>query len=142
MATPDPNSPLGLDVAYHADDRLSVVSGPLLVAQDVLARWETPPGGHPDDPDVGSVYLLQYVNRPFSGSDDPKLWEIEQGCVAEALKDDRVGDITVDVELQATNTPGVKHIQITGNGTTADGPFRLVARISDVTVELLTIEAP
>lgn len=141
MATPDPNSPLGIGVAFPADARLSMASGPLLVAMDVAARWETPPGGHPDDPDVGSVWLVGYVNDGFTGPDDPKLYEIEHLCVQEAIKDRRVDDITVDVSLVAGSAPGTYTLQITGNGTTASGPFRLVLGVDAVTTETLAIEA-
>lgn len=137
----DQNSKLGVDVAYPADARLSMASGALLVAMDVAARWETPPGGHPDDPNVGSVHLLRYVNEGFTGPDDPRLYEIEHLCVQEAQKDKRVDDITVDVALVAGAKPGTYHLRITGNGTTASGPFELVLGVDGVTTETLKIEA-
>lgn len=135
------NSPLGVDVAYQADARLSLVSGPALVAQDVAARWELPPGGNPVNPDDGSVYLAQWINRPYSGATDPKLSTIQALCVSEAKRDDRVLDITVNVTLERINATSSR-LRIEADGTTAQGPFRLVGNVADdgFTFDILTNE--
>jgi hypothetical protein len=137
----DLNSRLGVDVKYHADDRFSEVSGARCVAQDVAARWETVPGGHPDDPNVGSVWLVGYLNAGFTGDDDPKLYEIEHLCVQEALKERRVDDITVEVTLLRGDKPGTYTLRIRGNGETADGPFEVVLAANQLTVDVISITA-
>jgi hypothetical protein len=57
----------------------------------------------------------------------------------ELKKDPQVD--TVDVDVVSTTVAGVVSWVITISATTAAGPFRLVVGVSDVTVELLGLEA-
>ena len=139
----DPTSPLGLDAATPGgdiDDRLSEASGVLLVAYDVAARLECPPGGLYYDSGYGGIYLPGYVGKDLTNA---VRWEIEAGVIATAEQDPRVlrASVTVaDERVPDQPNQTLRRLVVTLSGTTAEGPFRLVIAASEVGVELLTAE--
>lgn len=106
-----------------------MVTGHRVVAEAIIRRWQTPRGGLIDDPNYG-FDLSGYISDDIDKKD---IARITQAAAAEALKDERV--LTADVQIQFIG--GV--LIASGSFTTAQGPFRLVASVSNVTVQLLQV---
>lgn len=106
-----------------------LVSGNQVVAEAIARRWQTPRGGLVDDPSYG-YDLTDFLNDDLGPND---LARIGAQAAAEALKDQRVRGAVVVVQLVA----GVLIVNATI--TTANGPFSLVASVSDVSVQLLKV---
>lgn len=64
------------------------------ISQSVLRRWTCPRGGNCDDADYGKD-IRGYLNRPTTQQD---LLELDGALSAEALQDDRVAGILLDVK--------------------------------------------
>jgi len=107
------------------DARLSVTSGPLLVAQAVVRRLETPRGGLWYSPNYGTD-LRQFINGHAT------VFRVARAIEQEALKDERVESAKAVVTI--TNN---RRIDATLTLELADGPFRLVVAVDELTVELI-----
>jgi phage baseplate assembly protein W len=105
------------------DATMSVVTGPLVVAQAVARRLETPRGGLWYDPNYGTD-LRQYLNG------HPPPFRIRTAIEAEALKDERVERVSAEVTVFTDHIKAVVSLQL------ADGPFTLTVAASDLTVEM------
>lgn len=106
-------------------------SGFQVVAEAIIRRWSTSRGELIDDPEYG-FNLTDLINDDLSTAD---VAYAQQQAAAEAQKDQRVLGATVTISLNTV--PGV--LTITGQMTTAQGPFTLVAAVSAVTVQLLQV---
>lgn len=113
------------------DDNLSVVGGPTALAQAALRRLSTNRGSLFYDSEYG-YSLSARVNDTV---DERAIFETTAGVRAELERDERV--LTADV----TVTRSGESLDVVAVLDTLDGPFRLVLRATEVTVELLSSEA-
>jgi len=123
----------GLDISCiddFADDGRSV-TGRRLLAEAVCRRYNTPRGQLIDDPNYG-YFLPDFINADVTTED---IGELQAGAAQEAEKDERVDSATADAVLEADGT-----LTLTVTLDDGDGPFQFVASVTDVTVELLTVE--
>lgn len=115
-----------------------MVSGVALVAQNQYHRLITPRGmlrGGPEEENYG-LDLAALVGQ----ADTPALRNSMPGQIrAELLKDERVSDVRVG--MTSTQEGGLTTYTFTVVGQTAEGPFELVLKASNVTVELLGLKA-
>lgn len=86
------------------------------------------------DPDYG-LGLINWLNADFTA---PTIAALETEIEAECRKDERVQDCNATV----THTFGTQSILVELEVTTAEGPFRLVLKIGDLTVEILNDGLP
>ena len=107
-----------------------MASGFQCVAEAILARWSTPRGDLIDDPNYGED-VTDAVSDDLSPTDIAR-WG--QRLAAEAQKDERVLSASVQVTLTVAGL-----LQVVGQFTTAAGPFKLVASVTAVTVQLLLV---
>lgn len=129
----------GSDISIVADIDLSgrVVTGPRLVAEAVARRLMTPNGGLIGDVHYG-FDLSQYINDDMGPADFAAMIS---GAVQECLKDERVlaAEVTVETTtLDASRTQ--KSLDVSITLTISSGTFDLVLAVSDVGVELLSVE--
>ena len=118
---------------WCTDDCMSdfrTVSGRTALAQALYRRWTTDRGTLIDDPNYGTN-LTDAINDDVGPSG---IGEIVAAAGAEARKDERVRDIVGEGVL----VEGV--LTLTFTVTDADGPFALTVSVSDVTVEILTVQ--
>ncbi len=115
------------------------VSGARLVGEAAYRRLTTPRGmlqGGEAEADYG-IDLLDMIGSVETTSDVAALGGRVRN---ELLKDERI--LTVDVTPVATTaTNGAVSVDLTVEATTKEGPFTLAVRVSEVTVQLLGIEA-
>lgn len=113
------------------DDNLSVVGGSTALAQAALRRLSTNRGSLFYDSEYG-YSLSARVNDTV---DERSIFETTAGVRAELERDERV--LTADV----TVTSSGEALAVVAVLETIEGPFRLVLRATEVTVELLSSEA-
>jgi len=125
----------GTDIACagDVDPNFSLVSGPALVAQDMLHRFTTARGSLEWAPDDG-LDLVAMVN---DGIDDQRVFELQQQLADEASKDERVTQATADVSWgDATETLTVKL-----SGTLSTGqPFSFIFGVSKLEAYLAEVQ--
>jgi hypothetical protein len=128
----DPNG-LGTDIPLIDDlnQVWGLAAGFINLGYALARRYETDRGALFYDLDYG-YNLTDLVNAGLTPTDVARH---SQGAAAEALKDDRVQ--TARVGLTLVFETG--ELTIAVSGTTAQGPFSLVMRASDVTVTLLAV---
>lgn len=133
MATYD----YGLDLVCKDDMPLNAaeVSGVQNVAQAIYRRLITPRGGVIDDPNYGTDIsaLIDDVQTSRQAA------IIAQQIDVEAMKDERVLSSQTQGEFRQIKGSEVRYIASTV-ATTATGPFSLVLSISNVSVDVLTIQ--
>lgn len=110
------------------DPKLSVVSGPLVVAQAIVRRLQTPRGGLWYDLSYGTN-VRQWLNGSTS-----KV-RVASAIEAEARKDERVS------AARATVTFSQSSMDIRLLITLAEGPFELTIGVNDLTVDLISFQA-
>lgn len=113
------------------DPQFALIDGERVVAEQVLRAWETPRGSLVWYRSVGGSLPHMLGKRTSTTS----LLEKRGELAAQAEAHDAV--FAADVELDAT---GDTELTASGDITTAEGTFRLVAQVSDVTVDLLSPE--
>jgi hypothetical protein len=124
----------GTAVSWVADMSAEgrAVTGFRVVAEAIARRWMTPRGRLIGYPDYG-YDLTQFVNADMSQRD---IVALQAGAAAEAEKDSRV------VKCDVTATLGSDGLlTVTATVDTAAGPFDLVASVSDITLELLSVSS-
>lgn len=130
-------TPYGQDTS--CTDRLRpgrIVSGATLLGEAAYRRLTTRRGTLLDDPTYG-LPLLDLLSADV----DPELAATYPGQVrAELLKDPRLEAVTVDIVETVTGPARAWTVTISGVGSDGDA-FELVVGVSDVTVELLGLEA-
>lgn len=108
---------------------------PLIVAQAVTRRFITPRGGLLDEPDYG-LDLRGYLNRGVEQSD---LRALEIRARLETLKDERVSDCDLEVEISTDFTALTVTVRLTPVDTSTR-PFSFVVSVTDAQV-LLDLES-
>jgi phage baseplate assembly protein W len=106
-----------------------MATGAQCVAEAIARRWSTTMGRLPDDPNYG-YNLTDLIGQKLSPTDAAHA---QQQAAAEALKDERVKSCTVTL----TFTNGA--LSVSAVGATSAGPFKLVASVSAVGVQLLLV---
>ncbi len=125
--------PLGVDISCYPDlDPLGrLVSGKTALAQGLARRLTTPRGGLFYDTNYGTDLRL-YLNEGMTKESQSR---IKAAIESECLKDERVSSCTADVvfSLQAQT------LKLSISVDTKDGPFKLVADVSKLTLDLLSV---
>jgi phage baseplate assembly protein W len=124
--TPTPNvvnlgtcwgTPSGQDLSMPS----YMASGNQCVAEAVLRRWSTDPGGLIDDPNYG-YNLTNLLSADLSPTD---IAYAQQQASAQAELDERVLRCVCTITLTADGL-----LTVNATITTANGPFRLVVAVS------------
>lgn len=129
----DPDTTLGVDLAFpdgDLDPHFATVAGIACLAQDLLARYETPEGSMFWDLLYGKD--LRELAGAALGPGDLARHEAE--TVAQALLDPRVQDAAASFEAL-----GAEALRVRLRVETAQGPYDLVLEASKVTVKLLEV---
>jgi hypothetical protein len=128
----DPNDPLGTDFfgVEDMDNNLTPVSGRLMLAQAVARRWLTEPGELFYAPNYG-YGIRRHLNAALEDTGS-----IASGLAAEAKKDERVDECSVDVTFLD------EVLTINGRLVAATGPFDLVLSLSTTTLTLEVLDSP
>ena len=106
------------------------VSGRRALAESLVRRFRTERGGLIGDPNYGEL-LENHINDDMSPAD---LSAASSAAEAEALKDERVLSCSVAARL----VDDILYFDIELED--AKGPFALTLSVSDVTVEILTVD--
>lgn len=120
----------GTDLSALPDLNFSIKSGNDNLAEAIARRLVTPRGGLFYDSSYG-LDLRQYLNEALT---DEVRYEIETLVAAECEKDERI------LSAMATlvdGSPQTREVQIAIELETSDAYFRLIVRISDLSVEVL-----
>lgn len=123
----------GVDLACVTDlsEECRIVSGARLLAEALVRRLMTPRGMLIDDPDYGTD-LREFLNEDF---DDLALVRVLSEARQELLKDERVVDVTiVDPTFDGSKLTMTLAVEA------EEGALRLTLAISDVTIDLLSVE--
>ncbi len=112
-----------------------MVTGFRIVAEAIIRRWLTPRGGLLEDPSYG-YDLTDAIGEDVGPSD---LARMSQAAAEEAQKDQRVRACYVTMGL--INTGDNPTLSVQARVETADGPFTLVAAVTNVTVTLLQVNS-
>lgn len=133
-----PNFGLGWSCTTDLTMPAIMVSGFRIVAEAIIRRWLTPRGGLLEDPSYG-YDLTDAIGEDIGPSD---LARMSQAAAEEAQKDQRVRAcyVTMGV-LNSGDVSGAPTLSVQARVETADGPFTLVAAVSQVTVLLLQVNA-
>lgn len=126
----------GLDLACTDDMTIGAteVSGTANVAQAIYRRLISPRGSLIDDPDYGSDVTLLVDDVQTSR----QAAIIAQQIDTEARKDERVLASQTQGEFRQLGGSQVSYLASTV-ANTAEGPFRLVLSITNVSVDVLQI---
>jgi len=118
---------LGNDLACvtDIDPSLPLVEGRRALAEAIVRRWITPPGGLFYAPSYGAGLLLTLHGGIQS------VERIATELQNEALKDERVREIDVRVALEGDM------LRVSARVTDAAGPFRFVLGVSELTLDLM-----
>lgn len=111
---------------------------PLGISQGLARRLQTPRGTLQDDLDYGRD-VRAYLNRGLSTVD---VRELEGELRGEALKDDRIGDVTVAITLPTLSSMKIA-VLVTPEDPETGGPFDLTlsATSAEVLVEAIHARA-
>lgn len=125
---------VGTDIstAGGLDPYFRPISGRRVVAEAVVRRLSTPRGGLHYAPDYG-LDLREFLNEGFTPR---QLFTLKSSIEAEVEKDPRIQSCTATLD-----TPSTDRLRIRLSITDAEGPFRLVLSVDQLTVDLLRVEA-
>jgi phage baseplate assembly protein W len=121
-------SDFGRDFSALPDQAFSLQEGLPNLAEAIARRLMTPRGGLFYDPSYG-LDVRQYLNEANTVA---VRFELASLVEAECEKDPRVLAATVEVETLDTRS-----VRLRAALTTAEGPFPLVIRADELTVEVL-----
>jgi phage baseplate assembly protein W len=107
-----------------------MASGNLVVAEAILRRWTTPRGALIDDPNYGWD-VMDLVSDDLGPADTQHA---QQQLAAEAQKDERVQRARVTLTLKIDGTLDIEALIMTANG-----PFRMVVNVSQISTSLLLV---
>ena len=126
----------GSDLSCTQDLVLTMpeVSGVLGVEQAMIRRLITPRGGLLDDPAYGTDISALIDDSPTTRQSAIIAQQID----VELQKDERILSSQTTGEFRRDSSGAYKYIASTV-ATSADGPFRLVLQISNVSVDVLQI---
>lgn len=124
---------LGTDLNCYPDLDASgaLVSGKTCLAQALARRLTTPRGGLFYDTNYGTDLRL-YLNEGLTNEAKSR---IKAAIESECVKDERVSSCTAEV----TFTLQAQTLRISISIDTAAGPFSLVADVSKLTLDLLSV---
>lgn len=127
--------PYGSDISAVSDINPSMVlrSGPQVLADAIGRRLITPRGGLFYDPDYG-LDVRAWLNESITESSGV---ELGSAIAAECEKDERIESARATVDFNLLEG----RIRIAVELTTAEGPYRLVLSVSDVSVDILEADA-
>ena len=108
-----------------------MATGNQVVAEAVLRRWTTSGGQLIDDPNYGSINVLDLISDDLSKKD---IHYAQQQLAQEAQKDERVKSASVTLTLTVQG-----ELRIDATIVTAAGPFKFVVLVSAVSVQLLLV---
>lgn len=137
---PTPQEPHGygsdISCAYDVDPGVAELDGftPLVLAQAILRRLDTPRGSLPDDASYG-ISLRQMLNAGVSRGELSRLSGVIRG---EVSKDDRISSVTVKV----TPSSDMSELDISLRVTPVDpalGPFTMTLAASSAEIVLEAI---
>jgi hypothetical protein len=111
------------------DPAFREVTGPRAVAEAVARYLLMPPGTLPYDPAAG----FDLRGELSGGIDDGARMRIRAGVARQALRDERVEDVSVSVDLSGDG----QKVRVRVAGTTAEGPFTLTVAASGLDVAVL-----
>lgn len=131
-----PNFGLGWSCVTDLTSPSIMVTGFRIVAEAIIRRWSTPRGGLLEDPSYG-YDLTDSIGDDIGPAD---LARMSQGAAEEAQKDERVRNCYVTMGMLAGEF-GTGVLSVQARVETADGPFILVAAVSQITVTLLQVQA-
>jgi len=124
----------GEDVSTFVDGDLDPffrpVSGFRAVAEAILRRWTTPTGALFWDPAFGRD-VRSLLSQAFTPQ---AAFALRASLASQAEDDERVLEAVVDVALDQQR----RELRIRAEIHTADGPFSLVARVDQLSIELLS----
>lgn len=116
------------------EEEVRAITDPkLLIAQALIRRWMTPRGMLLDDPDYGTD-LAEFMHEEV---DELTLARMRAEARAEALKDERVVECTVDSTTFDRSTETLTFVFLVEAAETA---IRLVVSVDAVNVSLLSVE--
>lgn len=125
----------GDDIACDPEEGIpatfEMVSERTALVQAIVRRFQTRRGTLVDDPDYG-LDLTGWVGKR---TDQPQLFAWQQALQAEARKDQRVR--SARARMITTPSGGLR---FTLTLETAEGPFSLTLEVSEVSVDLLSVE--
>ncbi len=100
---------------------------PLGIGEGVVRCWDTPRGSLPNDGKDAASRGLSLREELHRGTTDRDLRALERRLATEALKDDRIDRIVVEVRVTSTGTATVE-LEVIATVTPAGvgGPFQLV----------------
>ncbi len=127
----------GSDLGCVSDVDFSgrIVTGKRLVAEAVARRLMTPHGGLIGDPNYG-YDLAQFLNDDMGPADFAAM---VSGITEECLKDERV--LSAEVTYETTKLDSSKLLlEVSITLEISDETFDLVLNVSDVGLELLSVE--
>jgi hypothetical protein len=113
------------------------VSGARLVAEACYRRLTTPRGMLRGG-EAEASYGLDLTNFVGSTTARADIASLEGRIRNELLKDERVSSVGVTIVVETTGP--AKSLKIAINAATANGPFTLQVKVTEVTVKLLGIE--
>lgn len=119
------------DGAPDLDPTFQVIEGERVLGEQILRAWELPPGALSWDRKIGGG-LYDLISKRMTTN---VVLEKQGQLTTQAEMDERVFGAEVEVTVTGDN-----EVSIAGDITSTEGTFRLVAAVSDVTVELLAPE--
>lgn len=129
MANPD----YGLDIQCGVDlnPMLTTVTGIPLMTDVCTHRLYCRKGGLLSNPNDNTLDARDFLSQGISGSRD--LLRINAACQAALLGDDRISQ----AQVSASFNTGTRELLLTIQGTGSLGPFFLVLRVTELTIEKL-----
>jgi hypothetical protein len=126
MATPD----FGSDFSCTTDltPTLAVVSGLDCLAEALVRRLGSRRGSLFYDPDYGTD-LRQFLHGHASG------YAMAQACESECSKSERVQSVRAVAKFVTENHVTIAYVAVFVK--TAYGPFKMVLKVTDLTVEMI-----
>ena len=123
----------GSDVSAFPDldPTFTEITGPLVIAEAIAARWSMAQGHCEDDPDAG-FYAVLMLNRPMSVAE---AYKAQQKLQTEAEKDQRV----YSCPTRVTWDPGTQAMIVSATVDSMYGVFPLTVSIDKVTLKILGI---
>jgi phage baseplate assembly protein W len=126
FSVPGPDGLPGLSPTFD------LVSGRDLLIQSILHRYQTPRGSLVDDPNYG-FDVQAWLNESLTNT---RLYALQSGLAAEALKDERVLSAAASVTYDGSTKSITYALAITPSASPA---FTLTIAVTSLTLELLSV---
>lgn len=132
-----PNFGTDLSCTFDVSAEGRTVSGVMCLVEALIRRWTTPRGMLLGAPDYGTD-VTENMNETV---DELALERIRAELRSEALKDERVHDLSVIESSSLDDVIKSRVFRAVLSIDTADGPFTFTIGVSELSVELLGLEA-